>query len=61
MVSFTQFHTFLLSGGSILLFLFLSRLLAGKAKGELKGAATSVLQQLHKQAFAPADGSDIER
>uniref|UniRef100_H3CJY7 Non-SMC condensin II complex, subunit G2 n=1 Tax=Tetraodon nigroviridis TaxID=99883 RepID=H3CJY7_TETNG len=44
----------------------LSRILAvikhtGKAKAELKGAATSVLQQLHKHAFTPADSSDMQR
>lgn len=41
--------------------LFVSRLLAGKAKAALKGAATSVLQQLHRRASTPADGSHIQR
>lgn len=61
MVNFTRFHPFLLPEGSIVLFLFVSHFLAGKAKAALKGAATSVLQQLHKHAFTPAEGSDIQR
>lgn len=36
-------------------------MLAGKAKATLKGAATSVLQQLHKHAVASADGGDVQR
>lgn len=61
MVNFTHFHTFLVSRRAILPFLFVLRLLAGKAKAALKGAAISVLQQLHKHAFTPADSSDIQR
>lgn len=60
-----DFHTFSsffsLSEGSIVLFLFVSHFLAGKAKAALKGAATSVLQQLHKHAFTPTEGSHIQR
>lgn len=37
-------------------FFFLACSLAGKAKAALKGAATSVLQQLLKHAFTSPDG-----